>query len=101
MEAGSLDISLYKHALIVLGAAGVVIPVFHRLHISSVLGFILVGIVVGPFGLASLTSHLPWLSAITAMFHLTFPPTRIRYRSIKEIGHAVTNPANHRHRKFD
>jgi monovalent cation:H+ antiporter-2, CPA2 family len=65
MEAGSLDISLYKHALIVLGAAGVVIPVFHRLHISSVLGFILVGIVVGPFGLASLTSPLPWLSAIT------------------------------------
>src|SRR6201988_2498319 len=65
MEAGSLDISLYKHALIVLGAAGVVIPVFHRLHISSVLGFILVGIVVGPFGLASLTSHLSWLSAIT------------------------------------
>jgi monovalent cation:H+ antiporter-2, CPA2 family len=65
METGSLDISFYKHALIVLGAAGVVIPVFHRLHISSVLGFILVGIVVGPFGLASLTSHLPWLSAIT------------------------------------
>ena len=65
MEAGSLDISFYKHALIVLGAAGVVIPLFHRLHISSVLGFILVGIVVGPFGLASLTSHLSWLSAIT------------------------------------
>jgi monovalent cation:H+ antiporter-2, CPA2 family len=65
MEAGSLDISLYKHALIVLGAAGVVIPLFHRLHISSVLGFILVGIVVGPFGVASLIPHLPWLSAIT------------------------------------
>lgn len=65
MEGGSFDISLYKHALIVLGAAGVVIPLFHRLHISSVLGFILVGIVVGPFGLASLTPRLPWLSAIT------------------------------------
>jgi CPA2 family monovalent cation:H+ antiporter-2 len=65
MEAGSLDISLYKHALIVLGAAGVVIPLFHRLHISSVLGFILVGVVVGPFGLASLIPELPWLSAIT------------------------------------
>ena len=60
-----LDISLYKQALIVLGAAGLVIPLFHRLHISSVLGFILVGIVVGPFGLASFTPHLPWLSAIT------------------------------------
>jgi monovalent cation:H+ antiporter-2, CPA2 family len=65
MEAGSLDVSLYKNALIVLGAAGIVIPLFHRLRISSVLGFIMVGIVVGPFGLASLTPHLPWLSAIT------------------------------------
>src|ERR1700757_5397743 len=65
MEAGSLDISFYKHALIVLGAAGVVIPLFHRLHISPVLGFILVGIVVGPFGLVSLTPDFPWLYAIT------------------------------------
>src|ERR1700751_4234825 len=65
MEAGSLDISLYKHALIVLGAAGVVIPVFHRLRISSVLGFILVGIVVGPLCLAPPSPHLSWLPAIT------------------------------------
>src|SRR5437764_11364636 len=65
MEAVPLNTALYKEALIVLGAAGVVIPLFHRLHVSSVLGFILVGIVVGPFGLASLAPHLPWLSAIT------------------------------------
>src|SRR5438045_2522750 len=65
METIPLDTSVYKQALIVLGAAGVVIPLFHRLHISPVLGFMLVGIVVGPFGLASLAPHLPWLSAIT------------------------------------
>jgi monovalent cation:H+ antiporter-2, CPA2 family len=65
METGAFDISLYKQALIVLGAAGLVIPLFHRLHVSSVLGFILVGIVVGPFGLALLTPLLPWVSAIT------------------------------------
>lgn len=65
METAPLDISFYKQALIILGAAAVVIPLFHRLHISSVLGFMLVGIAVGPFGLASLTLHLPWLSAIT------------------------------------
>jgi K+:H+ antiporter len=65
METAPLDISSYKQALVVLGAAGVVIPLFHRLHVSPVLGFILVGIVVGPFGLGSLTPHLPWLSAIT------------------------------------
>ena len=65
MEAVPLNTSFYKEALIVLGAAGIVIPLFHRLHVSSVLGFMLVGIVVGPFGLASLAPYLPWLSAIT------------------------------------
>ena len=65
MEPHILDTSLYKEALVVLGAAGVVIPLFHRLRVSSVLGFMLVGIVVGPFGIASLAPRLPWLSAIT------------------------------------
>ena len=65
METPHLDLSLYKEALVVLGAAGVVIPLFHRLRVSPILGFMLVGIVVGPFGLASLAPHLPWLSVIT------------------------------------
>jgi monovalent cation:H+ antiporter-2, CPA2 family len=65
METAPIDTSFYKQALIVLAAAGVVIPIFHRLRVSPVLGFMLVGIVVGPFGLASLIPHLPWLSAIT------------------------------------
>jgi monovalent cation:H+ antiporter-2, CPA2 family len=65
MEPGAFDLSAYKNALIVLGAAGLVVPLFHRLHVSSTLGFILVGIAVGPFGLASLSHLLPWLSVIT------------------------------------
>src|SRR6202023_1783654 len=65
MEAIPLNTSLHKEAVIVLGAAGIVIPLFHRLHVSSVLGFMLVGVAVGPFGLASLTPYLSWLSAIT------------------------------------
>jgi CPA2 family monovalent cation:H+ antiporter-2 len=65
MEPHSLDTSLYREALVVLGAAGVVIPLFHRLHVSSVLGFMLVGVVVGPFGIASLAPHLPWIDAVT------------------------------------
>ena len=65
MQVTPLDTSFYKEALILLAAAGVVIPLFHRLRVSPVLGFILVGVVVGPFGLASLAPHLPWLSAVT------------------------------------
>src|SRR5947209_2256387 len=65
METIPLDSSFYKQALIVLGAAGVVIPLFHRLQVSSVLGFMLVGIVVGPFGVGALTGRYPWLTAVT------------------------------------
>ena len=65
MESATLDFSLYKEALVVLGAAGIVIPLFHRLRLSAVLGFMLIGLVVGPFGLGSLAGYLPWLGAIT------------------------------------
>ena len=50
------DPAIFKEAMIVLGAAGVVVPLVHRLHISPVLGFMVVGMVVGPFGLGSLTA---------------------------------------------
>ena len=77
MEAVPLNTSFYKEALIVLGAAAIVIPLFHRLHISSVLGFMLVGVAVGPFGLASFTPYLPWLSPIT----ISEPESISRFRS--------------------
>jgi monovalent cation:H+ antiporter-2, CPA2 family len=48
-------------ALTILGAAGIVIPAFARLKISPVIGFILVGIIAGPFGLGALTGRYPWL----------------------------------------
>jgi len=57
--------SLHKAALIVLGAAAVIIPLFHRLRVSSVLGFMLVGMAVGPFGFGALTEHYSWLTAVT------------------------------------
>ena len=48
-------------ALTILGAAGIVIPTFARFRINPVIGFILVGIVAGPFGLGALTASYPWL----------------------------------------
>jgi monovalent cation:H+ antiporter-2, CPA2 family len=56
---------MFKPALIILAAAAIVIPLFHRLRLSPVLGFMLVGVAVGPFGLAMLADHLPLLGAIT------------------------------------
>jgi monovalent cation:H+ antiporter-2, CPA2 family len=41
-----------------------VIPLFHRLRLSPVLGFILVGVAVGPFGLAMLADRWPLLGVV-------------------------------------
>jgi monovalent cation:H+ antiporter-2, CPA2 family len=54
-----------RDALVVLGAAGIVIPAFARFRISPVIGFILVGILVGPFGLGALSSRAQWLEWVT------------------------------------
>ena len=55
----------YADALVILVAAGIVIPAFARLRISPVIGFILVGILVGPFGFGALVDHYPWLRHVT------------------------------------
>ena len=52
-------------ALVILGAAGIVIPAFARLRITPVIGFILVGLLVGPFGLGALVPTMPLLNWVT------------------------------------
>ena len=52
-------------ALVILGAAGLVIPLFARFRITPVIGFILVGMLVGPFGLGAKVADIPWLSYVT------------------------------------
>jgi CPA2 family monovalent cation:H+ antiporter-2 len=52
-------------AITILGAAGIVIPTFARFKINPVIGFILVGIVAGPFGLGALTGQYPVLDWVS------------------------------------
>ncbi|MEO8141953.1 MAG: cation:proton antiporter [Sphingomicrobium sp.] len=64
--AGELTMTpALSDTLTILGAAGIVIPAFARLKISPIIGFILVGILVGPFGLGQLVPANPWLEAVT------------------------------------
>ncbi len=60
-----LDNTGFSDALVILGAAGLVIPAFARFKISPVIGFILVGLLVGPSGLGRLVPDHPWLYYLT------------------------------------
>ena len=55
----------YKDLVVFLAAAGVVVPLFSRLKISPVLGFLAAGVLLGPDGLGRLAPGLPWLSWFT------------------------------------
>jgi len=55
----------FSDALVVLGAAGIVIPAFARLKITPVIGFIIVGVIAGPFVLGALASDHPWLHLLS------------------------------------
>lgn len=61
----TLSNSGFSDTLVILGAAGIVIPAFARFRISPVIGFILVGALVGPFGLGTLVGQYPWLYYVT------------------------------------
>ena len=62
---GGLSLHSLSDALVILGAAGIVIPAFARLRVSPVIGFILVGIIAGPHGLGALVDQYPWLFYVT------------------------------------
>jgi len=51
-----------REVIVFLAAAGVVVPLVHRLKVGPVLGFLVVGLVIGPFGLARFVEDVPWLA---------------------------------------
>jgi CPA2 family monovalent cation:H+ antiporter-2 len=55
--------------ILFLALSGVLIPLLARLRINPVLGFLAVGTLLGPYGLASLSAQWPWLSFVTFARH--------------------------------
>ena len=56
---------MMSDALVILGAAGIVIPLFNRFRITPIIGFILIGLLVGPYGLGRMVYQHEWLSWFT------------------------------------
>lgn len=55
----------YRDLVVFLAAAGVVVPLFNRLKISPVLGFLAAGVLLGPDGLGRFAQSNGWLSWLT------------------------------------
>ncbi len=65
MHVSNFSTSGFSDALVILLAAGIVIPAFARLRISPIIGFILIGVLVGPSALGAMSGQYPWLHYVT------------------------------------
>ena len=55
LASSDFNITAYSDALVVLGTAGVLIPIFRKVGVSPVLGYLAAGAILGPLGLGSFT----------------------------------------------
>ncbi|HEX6000075.1 MAG TPA: cation:proton antiporter [Hyphomicrobiaceae bacterium] len=61
------NLDAYSDALVVLGTAGVVVPLVRRLGISPILGYLGAGALLGPLGLGTFKDQIPalyWLTVV-------------------------------------
>src|SRR5262245_51927987 len=67
--AATFNIDAYSDALVVLGTAGVVVPLVRRFGLSPVLGYLGAGAILGPLGLGTFKEQVPalyWLTVVDA-----------------------------------
>lgn len=65
MEHAGTSLPHLRETLVFLALAGVLIPFLQRFRVHAVLGFLVVGSALGPFGLGALAEHAPWIAWIT------------------------------------
>ncbi|MDH3662777.1 MAG: cation:proton antiporter, partial [Alphaproteobacteria bacterium] len=61
MHAETLDL---REVMVFLSAAGIIVPLVRRLSISPVFGFLIVGLAIGPHGVARFADTWPWLEYV-------------------------------------
>jgi monovalent cation:H+ antiporter-2, CPA2 family len=65
LVTSTISVAAYIDALVVLGTAGILLPILSQLGFSPVLGYLAAGALLGPFGLGSLIQSFPLLSWFT------------------------------------
>jgi CPA2 family monovalent cation:H+ antiporter-2 len=69
VASGNINITAYSDALVLLGTAGVLIPIFRRWGVNPVLGYLAAGVILGPLGLGSFINHwhaIYWFTIVDA-----------------------------------
>jgi CPA2 family monovalent cation:H+ antiporter-2 len=65
LVTSTISVAAYIDALVVLGTAGILLPILSRMGFSPVLGYLAAGALLGPFGLGSLSQSFPLLTWFT------------------------------------
>src|SRR5215208_3262365 len=65
--ASPINIAVYSDALVLLGTAGIVIPLVRRFGFNPVLGYLVAGAILGPLGLGSFIGQFPYLFWFTVV----------------------------------
>ena len=67
MAATFVSLDAYSDALVVLGTAGIVVPLVRHFGLSPVLGYLGAGAILGPLGLGTFMDKAPWLYWVTVV----------------------------------
>jgi CPA2 family monovalent cation:H+ antiporter-2 len=67
MASVAINLDAYTDALVVLGTAGIVVPLVRRFGLSPVLGYLGAGAILGPLALGSFKDGIPFLRWVTVI----------------------------------